>query len=110
MNYLQAFFLYIKNFLDQLFSFVRAAYSDNGQPSSSRILTFILAIVSSKILLKIAVHVIAITDPVALASWLGALPLLISALVLFFTAPYGVNVGSGTVSDLINTLKGKNQP
>jgi len=105
-----AFLLYIKNFLDQLFRFVRDAYSDNGNPSSSRILTFILALVSSKVVLNVFNHIIALSDAAALATWLGALPLIISALVLFFTAPYGVNVGSGTVSDLLNTLKGKNQP
>lgn len=105
---MKAFLIYIKNFLDQLFLFLKGVYSDNGNPSSSRVLTCILALVSCKILVSVFNHVITLTDTTALVSWLGALPLIISALVLFFTAPYGVNVGSGTVSDLLNVLKGKN--
>ena len=107
---MKSFLLYIKNFLDQLFLFIKAVYSDNGNPSSSRVLTCVLAVVSAKILLSVFAHVVAISDVAQLMAWLGALPLIISALVLFFTAPYGVNVGSGTVSDLLSVLKGKNQP
>lgn len=104
-----SFILYIKNFLDQLFSFFRDVYSDNGRPSSSRVLTSYLAIISSVLLWKVFDHIIKLTDQAMTVAWLGSLPLIISALVLFFTAPYGVNVGSGTVTDLISVLKGKNQ-
>ena len=100
-----AFILYIKNFLDQLFSFLKAVYSDDGSPSSSRILTTILALVSSKILYQVFQHIIAITDIGIISAWLGNLPLIISALVLFFSAPYGVNKGSSALTDVMNVFK-----
>jgi hypothetical protein len=82
-------------------------YSDNGNGSSSRVLSTILAIVSSYILIEVFDHIIKITDVVILNSWLAAIPLIISALVLFFTAPYGVNRASGSITDILNILKGK---
>lgn len=95
------------NFLSKFCAFFQSVYSDNGNGSSSRVLSTILAIVSSYILIEVFDHIIKITDVVILNSWLAAIPLIISALVLFFTAPYGVNRASGSITDILNILKGK---
>ena len=99
----------MKNFFTQLMLFLRSTYSEaDGNGSSSRILTTILALVSCGVIWIIVQHLIHITDVAVLTAWLTSFPIIIGALVLFFTAPYGVNKGSGSMTDIINILKGKN--
>lgn len=106
-NFIINFWSGLKAAIIDVYTFLKAVYSDDGVPSSSRILTFILAMVSSGILWRVFTHIIAITDIGIISAWLGNLPIIISALVLFFTAPYGVNKGSGAITDLVNIIKGK---
>jgi len=95
------------NFLAKLLTFLRQAYSDDGTPSSSRLLTSFLALVCSGVLVLVADHLVRITDNAQLAIWLSNLPYVIGALVFFFTAPYGVNRGSTSITDVLNIFKGK---
>lgn len=98
----------MKEFCCQLFTFLKGVYSESdGTPSSSRILSLILALVASFVLIVVTLHIIKIQDLSILTVWLSSLPLLISSLVLFFTAPYGVNKGSGSISDLLSLFKKK---
>ena len=98
----------MKNFFTQLALFIKSVFSEpDGTGSSSRVLTFILATVASAVLWVITGHIIKITDAAILTAWLTSLPIIIGALVLFFTAPYGVNKGSGSVTDIVSIIKGK---
>ena len=100
----------MKEFFKEFLLFWRSVYSEpDGSGSSSRILTFILALVASTILVIITLHLIHITDVALLTAWLASLPLIIAALVAFFTAPYGVNKGSGSFTDIVSILKGKDR-
>ena len=100
----------MKNFFTALTVFIRSVFSEpDGTGSLSRILTFLLSIVACGVLWKVIQHITQITDVQALMAWLGSLPLIVSALVLFFTAPYGVNKGTTSISDVINSFKNKDR-
>lgn len=89
-------------------TFIKAVFSDSGEPSSSRILMFILAIVVAVILVGVFRHVCKLTDNVALGQWLGALPLLIGALAGLMVVPYGVNRAGSSISDFASMFKKNN--
>jgi hypothetical protein len=94
--------------LDKFFTFAKSVLSEpDGTGSASRVLTVALAGVASAVLIVIVNHVIHVNNVAELATWLGAIPVIIGALVLFFTAPYGVNKGSGSISDIVSILKKK---
>lgn len=88
-----------------LVGFLRGVFSDGDIPSSSRILTFSLCIGTFVLLACLVHHVCTIKDTAALALWLTALPLLIGSLIGFAAAPYAINRGSGTVTDILSSLK-----
>lgn len=100
----------IKNFLVAVVVFTRSVYSESdGTGSSSRILTTILAMVSCGILWRVFGHIEQLTDVATITAWLSSIPIIISALVMFFTAPYGVNKASSSFTDILNSLRRKDQ-
>lgn len=80
--------------------FLQKVFSDNGEPSSSRILTFILALVGVAIIVGVAQHICHLHDNAALGLWLTAFPSIVFALIAFMNAPYLINRGSGSLSDI----------
>lgn len=86
-------------------TFIREVFSDDGAPSSSRILTFILSLASLGIVVGVMYHVCHIVDASTLGLWLTALPSIIMALIGLSAAPYAINRGTGSISDVINSLK-----
>ena len=88
-----------------LVEFTQAVFSDGDVPSSSRILTFVLSLADLGIVAAIFHHVFSIKDSAALSLWLNSLPIIIGALVGMSTAPYVVNRGSGTVTDILSIFK-----
>jgi hypothetical protein len=90
-------------------TFIRGVFSSQGEPSSSRILTFILALVSACILIGVVRHVCALKDPQTLSLWLGALPIFITSMTVFFLSPYTVKVGSASLSDVVGSFR-KDKP
>lgn len=74
-----------------LISFVKAAFSENGVPSSSRLLNGWLSVSSMALIWWMVRHTMALEDPVKLQQWIGGLPLIIGALATFAVSPYGVN-------------------
>jgi len=98
----------MKEILKAFFSYIKSVYSEpDGTGSSSRILTTILAFVSAGVVCVITGHLVKITDVAILTAWLTSFPIVISALVLLFTAPYGVNKGSGSISDILSSFKNR---
>ena len=76
--------------LNKVWAFLGKAFSDNGQPSSSRIISAWLSVSSMSLIWFIAHHMM--QQPVdKLAVWMGNLPLFIGALATFSTAPYGIS-------------------
>ena len=86
-------------------SFIRGVFSDQGEPSSSRILTFVLAIAVVVFLGGVFRHICRLTDATQLGLFLSNLPLIIGALIGLMAAPYTINKASGSVSDIIGSLK-----
>jgi hypothetical protein len=85
-------------------SFLRGAFSDGGEPSSSRVISAFLAIAVTGILIGVFWHVCRTADIAALGQWLGALPGVIGALIALMAAPYGINKGSTTISQAIDSI------
>lgn len=73
-----------------LASFIKGVYSDNGQPSSSRVLGHILSVGSLGILAAI-VHHMTTVDAAKLQIWISNLPIIIGSLTAFSTSPYAIN-------------------
>jgi hypothetical protein len=95
----------MKEALKQVGKWMLSVVSEpDGTGSSARVLTLALAGLVGCILLKLIDYLCRITDPVALGVWLGALPVLMGALVAVFLAPYGVNKASNSLSDIVGSL------
>jgi hypothetical protein len=76
--------------LHKLGEFIAKAFSDNGQPSSSRIISAWLSVSSMSLIWWIAHHMM--QQPVdKLQVWMANMPLFIGALATFSTAPYGIS-------------------
>ncbi len=72
----------------------------DGTPSSTRVLMYALAVFSCAVIGFMVHHMLRITDPAALGTWLSNLPIVITALIGLITVPYGVNRGASLMSDL----------
>jgi hypothetical protein len=90
-------------------SFLQQVFSDKGMPSSSRILTFLLAIGCFTLLAVFVHHMIRVTDSATLGVWLSSLPAIVFALIAFVNAPYLINKGGGTLSDVASVFKRPDQ-
>ena len=87
--------------------FWKGVFSDGGEPSSSRVLTVVLSAGSLGIVTAIVVHLIRLHDPATLSLWLTSFPGIILGLVGMSSAPYTVNRASGSITDIFNSLRGK---
>ena len=70
--------------------FFRSAFSENGQPSSARLISGWLSISSMALIWFIVRHIFYISDNMKLQMWLAALPYIIASLAAFSVSPYGV--------------------
>jgi hypothetical protein len=85
--------------------FWASVFSDSGEPSSSRVLTVVLSTGSLGLLTAIVVHLIRLHDPAQLSLWLTALPGVLLGLVGFSSAPYAMNRASGSITDILSSLR-----
>lgn len=72
------------------FSYLKQSFSDNGTPSSSRLISGWLSVSSMALIWYIVRHAMYSRLEIAQA-WIGGLPYIIGALAGFTVAPYGVN-------------------
>lgn len=86
-------------------TFVSGVFSDGDVPSSSRVLSFILAMATVGILIGVFRHVCLIKDTTALGMWLANIPMIIAALVGLISAPYLINRGSASITDIFTAFK-----
>jgi len=71
--------------------FVFQAFSENGSPSSSRIISAWLSVSSMALVWWCIRHAMSLQDPVKISAWVSGLPQIILALAAFAVSPYGVN-------------------
>jgi hypothetical protein len=71
--------------------FLLEAFSENGQPSSSRIISAWLSVSSMALIWWCIRHAMALQDPIKIGAWISGLPQIILALAAFAVSPYGVN-------------------
>lgn len=88
--------------LEKFYSFIAKTFSEeNGVPSSSRLLTFILGISSMFLISKIIIHLLGSNPtPQILEIWLSHLTSIIGSLVAFTVIPYLINRGSGALEEV----------
>lgn len=78
----------------KLWSFLGKAFSENGEPSSSRITSAWLSVASMSLIWYIAMRAIYLPMD-KLQVLMANMPLLIAALGTFSTAPYGISKITG---------------
>lgn len=75
-------------------NFLARAFSENGEPSSSRLISGWLSVSSMGLIWFVIRHMMA--QPVEkLQVWIGGLPLVIGSLATFAVSPYGVTKLTG---------------
>ena len=80
--------------LGKVWAWLGKAFSENGTPSSSRVISAWLSVSSMALLWFIFRHMM--SQPAdKLAVWMGNMPLVIGALATFSTAPYGIGKIAG---------------
>lgn len=84
----------VYNLAKGILDFFVSMFSDNGIPSSSRLIMLLFSSATIKIMLIIANRLVSISDPVLLAIWLQNIPLIAAALIGLITAPYAINRGA----------------
>jgi len=75
--------------------FLREAFSENGVPSSSRILSAWLSFSSMALIWFIVRHAFYIDDREKLITWVGGIPAIVYALAAFAVSPYGLTKLTG---------------
>jgi len=70
-------------------SFLVSAFSENGSPSSARILSFWLSLSSMALIWYCVRHAMQLDKEAAMV-WVGGLPALVYALAAFAVSPYGL--------------------
>jgi hypothetical protein len=92
-------------------SWIHALVSEpDGTPSSTRVLMFAFSAFSMHLIWRCFAHILALTDPVQISTWLSNMPMLITSLIALIALPYGINKGTATFSDIANMMtaaKGK---
>jgi hypothetical protein len=76
-------------------TFIIAAFSENGSPSSSRVLSAWLSVSSMALIWFMVRHAFYLSDPGKLLTWVGGLPAIIYALATFAVSPYGLTKLTG---------------
>ena len=74
--------------------FMRGVFSDRGQPSSARLLSFWLSISSMALIWWMVRHAMNL-DKEATMIWVGGLPAIIYALAAFAISPFGIGKMAG---------------
>jgi len=88
-------------------TFIAQAFSENGSPSSSRIIAGWLSVSSMSCIWFCVRHMMLITDPAKLQTWAGMLPNVIYALGVFTTMPYGVGKAGQAIMEFAKNRQDK---
>lgn len=83
--------MWIKEVCDKTVPWIAKAFSDNGQPSSSRLTSFWLSVSSMALIWFIVRHALYLKDVSQQGVWISNLPAIIYALAAFTGIPYGIN-------------------
>jgi len=77
-------------FLHKVVRFIARAFSENGEPSSARILSGWLSVSSMALIWFIVRHAFYTDNQEKLMTWVGGLPAIIYALAAFAISPFGL--------------------
>lgn len=92
--------------------FLHDAFSDNGHPSSTRLLMAFFSIFTVGVLGYIFQHLVKLSNDsnaTILTIWLSNLPLIITALCALIALPYTVSRGASAIADLASLARGINK-
>lgn len=90
-------------------TFLARAFSEDGQPSSSRIISAWLSVSSMALIWFCAKHMMG--QPVEkLQVWMGGMPLFIGSLATFAVSPYGVAKITGMFNKAGNKIVEEEKP
>jgi len=87
--------MYRKLEMGKITKFIGKVFSEDGQPSSSRILSFWLSVSSMGLIWFMVRHAFYQSDVASIALWVGGIPAIIYALAAFSVSPYGLNKIAG---------------
>lgn len=90
---------------DRIKDFVAKAFSENGSPSSSRLISAWLSVSSMALIWYCVRHAMQLEKEAAMV-WVGGLPALIYALAAFAVSPYTVAKLGQTISSFRDKVKG----
>ena len=71
--------------------FVKGALSEDGEPSSARVLSAGLSVSGMALIWFMVRHAFYVDNPAKLETWVGGLPAIVYALAAFAVSPYGFN-------------------
>lgn len=78
--------------------FGKQAFSENGSPSSSRLISAWLSVSSMALIWWCVKHAMNLQDNAKIITWVSGIPQIIYALAAFTVAPYGVNQLKAAIS------------
>lgn len=78
----------------------------DGTPSASRILMYLMAGIVGYGLIHIIHHIVEIKDPTTLGTWVSNLPIIVTSLGGFSALPYGLNKGTAMITDAVKSFTG----
>lgn len=90
-------------------SFIAGAFSDSGEPSSSRVITGVLSLAVIAIVSGVFWHICHLKDNAALGLWLSALPMMIASLIALMSAPYTINRSSTALTQVVDSISRRPQ-
>lgn len=86
-----------------MMDWIKSAFSEKGQPSSSRLLMAVFSVFTMAVIWKILSHLLKLSEAgneAMLGVWLSNLPMVISALCLLIALPYTIARGTSAISEL----------
>jgi uncharacterized membrane protein len=92
-----------KNFIKGLLS------EPDGTPSCARLLMCVFSLATIRLMFVVTRHLLEQKDATVISIWLANVPLIIGALVALITAPYVVNKGTSTFTDLAGMITSRRQ-
>jgi len=104
------FSMVITRWTTRTLAFVRGLISEpSGEPSSTRVLMFLFSFFTMWVVQRIIYHVTHLTDVAMVSVYLSNLPIVLTALIGLIAAPYAINKGTASFSDIASMITAAKQ-
>ena len=90
--------------LNSLLNWIRELLSDNGDPSSTRVLMFIFSFFTMHLIWRCFYHIYQLTDLAIIGIWLANMPLLITSCMGLISLPYALSKGTSAITGIANSM------